>query len=276
MYSELAVQDQQVEGFVSALCEVLSIRQKDLPEMRVQNLTSQLGERTFSLVGSCPHCHIPTSCLIRGGLTSEDIPANPPKSPAGINLSPAKRICAVTQCQACSKYVLAVVTQQPHPTSPGQHSQQPFIYDAHYPVGSPNDAIGEGIPDEIGEDFKEALRCRFVNAYKATVTMCRRALEGSCEDKKAQGESLEDKIDSLAESRIITNDLKEWAHRIRLSGNRGAHVPINGKQVSNSPNDRRADAVIEFTRQFLEYLYTMPSKIKKFDELSENNAQAAP
>lgn len=200
----------------------------------------------------------------------------PPRSQGGIQLGPAKRICAVTQCQACGKYVLAIATQQPHQTSPGQPSREPFVYEEHYPIGSPNDSIGEGIPPEIGDDFKEALRCRFVDAYKATVTMCRRALEGSCDEQKAAGGSLEEKIDSLAKSGIITISLKEWAHRIRLTGNRGAHVPSNCKQASDSPDQKRADAIIEFTRQYLEHVYTMPSKIKQFDGLSENNAQAAP
>ena len=53
--------------------------------------------------------------------------------------------------------------------------------------------------------------------------MCRRALEASCEHLEAKGKTLEDKIDSLEEMGEITTYLKDMAHKIRLTGNRGAH-----------------------------------------------------
>jgi hypothetical protein len=191
----------------------------------------------------------------------------PPKQPGGNRYpenSPSERFAAVTQCQGCKKYVLAVVTRRAHPTSLGQPSMEPFAYEAHYPMGKPDDSIDDGVPEDIADDFKEALRCMFVDAYKATVCMCGRALESACSDLRASGNTLEEKIDNLEKMRIISLPLKEMAHRIRLTRNRGAHAPKNEQQATERPTKEHAEALIAFTRQFFLHVYTMPAKLKKF------------
>src|SRR5258707_643439 len=68
-----------------------------------------------------------------------------------------------------------------------KHSHGEVItYRAHYPVGRPSDNVSSDVPEPIAADFKEALRCRWVDAYNATVEMCRRAIETSCQDLGAQ------------------------------------------------------------------------------------------
>lgn len=185
-------------------------------------------------------------------------------TPGPINVSAARRFSAVTQCQGCREYVLAVVTREA--ARPGVQPTSPFVYEAHYPMGKPDDSIDEGIPSHIGEDFQEALRCMFVNAYNATVCMCGRALESACLDLQAEGKTLEDKIDDLEKKRQISSPLKDMAHHIRLTRNRGAHAPTNGKQEAEKPTKEHAEALIAFTRQFFLTVYTMRFKLQKFTD----------
>jgi len=129
------------------------------------------------------------------------------------------------------------------------------------------------IPEHIQPDFKEALRCLWVNAYNASAEMCRRAIEASCIHLGApvKLKVLEDKIDWLEEQRKITPFLRDVAHKIRLGGNRGAHPPEDGPQNSSqsasvalaavatvSENEpiktivkEHADAIIQFTPRVL-------------------------
>jgi hypothetical protein len=141
-----------------------------------------------------------------------------------------------------------------------------WVYQEHYPLGKPNDEVAVEIPQHIQADYKEALRCRFVDANNATVEMCRRAVQATCIDLKAPAdEKLVKQIDWLATSGIITAPLKEMAHRIRLGGNLGAHPPedpTDPTEIIIGP--QYADAVLEFTRDFFQHVYVMPERLKKF------------
>lgn len=176
------------------------------------------------------------------------------------------------QCQACMDYILAVVHSN--------LNSHEFFYLKHYPFGKPDETVAAEIPEHIKPDFKEALRCLWVDAYNATVEMCRRALEASCLDLGAPKKKvLEDMIDWLEEKRKITPALKDAAHKIRLGGNRGAHPPSDVIQIAATAESSSADhdgpilkiekehaqAVVEFTRHFFQHVYVMPKELSKYD-----------
>ncbi len=98
--------------------------------------------------------------------------------------------------------------------------------------------IDDSIPSPIKEDMEEASKCLAAGAWRATVVMARRAIQNICLEKGAprtreittkEGDqttvnnSLVNQIDWLYDQRIITKDLKGWAHEIRTVGNEGAH-----------------------------------------------------
>ena len=160
-------------------------------------------------------------------------------------------MCA--QCEACKGFV-TVVGYRPrgHTTS--------YLFDSIYPLGKPNENVEAGIPAGITEDFKEALRCRWVNAFRATVTMCRRAIQASCLEKKADAKKkLTGQIDELA-SKGLTEPLRQFAHEVRLEGNDGAHPDPDGL---NDVTETDADQIIAFTREYLHHVYVMPEMLAR-------------
>jgi hypothetical protein len=144
-------------------------------------------------------------------------------------------------------------------------------------MGWPDDTVAEEIPEDIKQDFKEALRCMYVKAYSATAEMCRRAVEASCLEQGAPSDLkvLEKMIDWLAKEQIITPHLQQAAHKIRLGGNRGAHPPEDGPRPADAvsapdaPIERiekeHAEAIIGFTRHFFHNVYVMPKQLDKYD-----------
>jgi hypothetical protein len=157
-------------------------------------------QRTFTLRGKCPHGPHESAFLTVGGVHTDN----------------HGRWIAAMQCQGCAKYILALMTQA------ATNNVLRLRYDEHYPIGKPNDDVAAEIPEHIKPDFKEALRCLWVNAYNATAEMCRRALEASCIERgAAPRDVLEDMIDDLESKRVITPFLRDVAHKIRLGGNRG-------------------------------------------------------
>jgi len=157
----------------------------------------------------------------------------------------------IAQSIACNSYILAMVR------SFGRDA----LYEKHYPLGTPNDNVSEHIPESIAEDFREALRCRFVNALCATVVMCRRALQVSCNREKAEGKSLKQQIDNLAAKQLITEPLKQMAHRIRLLGNEGAHGDYSDIDASITAQD--ADDAITFMHHYLQHVYILTKLLEE-------------
>jgi hypothetical protein len=211
-------------------------------------------QRTFTMRGRCPHGPHESAFLLATNVHSDQ---------GGV------RWIAAMQCQGCGKYILAIAQLRPN------HGD--VIYAEHYPLGNPEDAVAPEIPEHIQPDFKEALRCLWVNAYNATAEMCRRALEASCLHLGAPKKNvLEDMIDWLADKRVITPLLQQAAHKIRLGGNRGAHPPEDGPAAGlgiPTPQDApitkierdHALAIVEFTRHFFEHVYVIPKQLDKYD-----------
>jgi hypothetical protein len=218
----------------------------------MQVSTSDVNQNQVTLRGRCPHCGREVVFVLVTSLG---------RAPNGYRLGGM-------QCQGCMEFILAIF----------QQNQYQFQYVNHYPLGKPNDAVAEEIPDEIKADFKEALRCRFVDAYNATAEMCRRALETSCIDLGASPKDvLEDMIDELETKRKITPFLKEVAHKIRLGGNRGAHPSPSASSTTTAPSEEakpgpiriitmeHADAIIKFTHEFFHHVYVVPKQLDKYD-----------
>ena len=256
----LAISDvQKVEeevDLVSLLEKTAIFLWKDWPrDMQVTTSNSQLSQVT--LRGKCPHCGEPSVFMLVTGLGA---------SPNGHRLGGM-------QCQGCLDYILGVFAT---------HGQG-FAYINHYPLGKPDDKVAEEIPPNIQEDFKEALRCQFVQAWNATAEMCRRAIEASCIDLRVPVKKikvLEDMIDWLEKERKITPDLKDAAHKVRLGGNRGAHPPEDGPVTKEGEETEpeveetrpiekiekeHAEAIVDFTRHFFQYVYVIPKQLHKYD-----------
>jgi hypothetical protein len=126
-------------------------------------------------------------------------------------------------------------------------------------MGKPDDSIAVEIPKEIGVGLKEALRCRWIDAFQATVLMCRRALQVSCDMEKAEGKDLYSQIDDLAKKGRITETLRQMAQRIRLLGNKGSHGDFSDINDTLQPKD--ADDALTFMRHFLDHVYVLPAQL---------------
>lgn len=83
-----------------------------------------------------------------------------------------------------------------------------------------------------------------------------RALEVALKDKfPSMTGKLYTRIEKLALEHTITNELKDWAHNIRVLRNDALH------EVSELERDQLA-ALRLFTITLLEYLYTMPEQVR--------------
>lgn len=117
----------------------------------------------------------------------------------------------------------------------------------------------EAIPEKIREDLAEADRCYHADAYKAAVTMNRRAIQrivlDKIKDPEIRKKKLWEQVDALFDAGIITKDLKETAHKIRHFGNFGAHP--NDDQLDNT-TQKDAELVDRLTMDLIRTIYIVP------------------
>ena len=118
----------------------------------------------------------------------------------------------------------------------------------------------EGAPAEVNEDFIEAQKCYDAEAYKATVVICRRALENMADLQQAKGNNLFEKIEDLYSREVIGKGTFEIATRVRQFGNYGAH-PKDDLLGGVAKGD--AGAILEITQHLLKDVYEIPGKVEK-------------
>jgi len=169
----------------------------------------------------CPHCGVYSTISIRTAYDSHHIYV----------------------CDQCDRLILLVINDKNQITD-------------QYPKRIPK--LDPSIPQDVANDYVEAIKCIDINANKASVAMCRRALQASLIQKGAKKEKLVEQIDELFNKGIITEDIKDWAHEIRLTGNIGAHPDQDGLKDVTSQD---AEELIRFIEEYLNYVYIMPAKV---------------
>jgi len=89
--------------------------------------------------------------------------------------------------------------------------------------GHQSDNIDSKIAQDIKEDVEEAERALFNQCYKASVTMCRRALQLSLIDKGIEDKRLSDMINEAKTKGMVTDTTFAFANFVKGFGDIGAH-----------------------------------------------------
>ena len=171
--------------------------------------------------------------------------------------SERRGIWAILRCDRCDEPILAIYkwTRAYAGDTP---TLEPTPIKTYPPEGI--SCTHKSIPQGITEDYKEALTCFNSGAWKATVVLCRRALQSSVVEKGADvKEYLVNQIDDLAHEEIITKDMQGWAHTVRHFGNDGAHPYDRGLLTKVRKED--AEDMLKFMESYLKYVYEMPYEV---------------
>lgn len=242
----IPIDEQGTLSLIDMLQETALFLWKEWPrDMELASINED--RKRFTIRGICPHCGhkaaFPTVTTLYEKLNGQHI----------------ERLIAAARCAGCNEFILAIVRWD-WGMSPGAVAG--WVYDTHYPLGKPNDSVNEDIPEGPRLDFQEAIRCRWINAYNATIEMCRRALESSCLQLGADPTKLtclNDMINWVHKEGKITAPLIDMAHKIKLGGNRAAHPS------DRNLTDKDADAVLKFTSTYLYNVYVIPAEMAKFN-----------
>jgi len=188
----------------------------------------------------CPYCH--NKAQFNYVSNNSFIAYNARVDPLDEKSAMQRNDVAMYKCCVCGGPVFA-----------RSHGKEPTTIDI-YPVSIPS--ASKDIPKEARDIYIEALRCFDVKAWNAAATMCRRAVQECVLDKGGTGKTLYNQIDDLAGRRVITEDIKDWAHELRLLGRDGAHA-----DVLTDVGEEEAKFAIEFTEELLNYVYVLKARL---------------
>ena len=76
------------------------------------------------------------------------------------------------------------------------------------------------------------------------------------------------RIEALATKYVLTPDLKDWAHQVRLGGADAAHD-------SDPFTSIEAKELLDFVELYLTYVYTLPGRLKERRERADKEKAAA-
>lgn len=153
----------------------------------------------------------------------------------------------------CHKHHPLLVLQEAY--GGGMGFDDDSVYRVYPP---PNQPLSREIPNELRDAHEEARRTFSAKAYKATVAMCGRTLEGVCEKQGVTKNSLQKSLAEMKTQGLIDKRLWDWAELLREVRNAGTH--FNDEEVSRQD----AEDCLTFNEALLDYLYVLK---KRFDDM---------
>ena len=112
------------------------------------------------------------------------------------------------------------------------------------------------LPTDIEQLYAQARSSTGVNAYTATVLVCRKLLMNIAVSKGAEAnKSFADYVDYLSNKGFVPPDSKEWVDHIRTKGNEANHEIVLMKK-------EEAEELLEFIEMLLKIIYEFPARMK--------------
>ncbi|HEO9044211.1 TPA: DUF4145 domain-containing protein [Enterobacter kobei] len=119
------------------------------------------------------------------------------------------------------------------------------------------------LPDD-SPHYPEKIRALFVELQEdiqmrrtpaRIVTGCRSVLEVALKQLGYEKGNLQSRIEKARADGLLTEAMKNWAHRVRLDGNEAVH--------ELEATDEQAQEFVSFLRLLLEILFVLPERIKQ-------------
>lgn len=109
-------------------------------------------------------------------------------------------------------------------------------------------------PDKLRQVFVEVQEDERANRSPARIiTTCRSVLEVALHDLGYKSGNLLARIDKAREDGVLTEGMRQWAHRVRIQGNEATHELIaDGKEATE---------LVAFLRLFMEVAFVLPKRI---------------
>src|SRR6266545_5574474 len=182
-------------------------------------------------MNKCPHCSVDTPSL-------QHVFQTETTSYAGGN----KRAWRIYKCSRCGGLVTA-----------SSANYEGTVYEV-YPSGR---EVDTSIPQKAKAYLEQALNS--LHAPAGAVMLTASAVDAMLKEKGYKDGSLYSRIDQAAKDHLITLEMAEWAHKIRLDANDQRHADV----VADLPVPEDARRCVDFALALGEFMFVLPSRVKQ-------------
>lgn len=201
-------------------------------------------ENKFTPVIKCNHCGNKAPMKI----VAEHSEVDPIRDHDGDVVDEAHDCFELVRCPACEK-----ISLRNYSYGPWVDSDSDVIIEVLYPK---EPSTIRGLSKEVQKAYEAALRVRSIDP-NAFAVLLGRVLDKICEDRKAEGRSLSDRLDDLAKRGEIPSRLSEMAKSLKDLRNVGAHANLGELTAKEIP------FLDDLCRAILEYVYSGPELLER-------------
>lgn len=115
-------------------------------------------------------------------------------------------------------------------------------------------------PDRAATYYRQGLNA--VGAPDAAVMVAGSSVDAMLKDKGYEEGSVYARINEAVEDRVLTPDMGEWAHSVRLAANNPRHADLSSPHATFD----EAKAALEFVRSLGLFLYVLPAQVRRGKE----------
>jgi len=185
----------------------------------------------------CPHCNVakPHLSSVYGFHSHDD---------RGVTV----RKWGNYQCSVCGGVLLAVA-----PTAPDHRGNREALDIVEiWPAPQQVDAA---VPGRAREYLRQAISS--IHAPAGAVILAASAIDAMLKDKGLTEGNLYRRIQIAAETHLITSEMAEWAHEVRLDANDQRHAD----EMAELPDSSDAKKSIEFSLALAQFLFVLPARV---------------
>jgi hypothetical protein len=168
----------------------------------------------------------------------------PPKTLVGY------RRCPDPQCLALVFFVADTQTRE---------------LDVSYPAER-IDFDATNIPSSVIAALEEAITCHASKCFVASAMMVRKTLEELCEDRKATGANLKERLKALGTKVVLPTELLDGLDDLRLLGNDAAHIE---SREYDKVGQEEVEIGIEFAKEVLKAVYQYSALLNRLRALKK-------
>lgn len=183
----------------------------------------------------CPHCNIAVPQLnFAGACDTTD------------NRQRNRRQWQTYRCATCGGVTLAVAPY----TDATRHIQGEITE-----IWPTPQSVNEAVPDRARAYLQQAIAS--IAAPSGAVMLAASAVDSMLKEKGFKDGSLYKRIDKAAAEHLITAEMAEWAHEVRLDANDQRHAD----DEAELPDEADARKSIEFTLALAQFLFVLPARV---------------
>ena len=183
------------------------------------------------ILDRCPHCSVANPNLPRKhALETKD------------HASQNKRLWGFYACGRCGGIITA--------SAPEDHQEVIEIF-------PDSRKVSDDIPERARAYLEQAIAS--IHAPSGAVMLCASSVDAMLKHKEYSSGSLYQRIEKAVADNLITLEMANWAHDVRLDANDERHAD----EAAIMPTEEDANRTIDFVAAFAEYLFVLPAKVKR-------------